>query len=43
MRREKSALARERQLKKWNRPWQLRLVERANPAWRDLASDIGFG
>jgi putative endonuclease len=38
-----SALARERQMKKWNRPWKLRLIERANPAWRDLANDIGFG
>jgi putative endonuclease len=38
-----SALSRERQIKKWNRAWKLRLIERANPAWRDLAIDIEFG
>lgn len=38
-----SALVRERQMKKWNRAWKCRLIERANPAWRDLASEIGLG
>jgi predicted GIY-YIG superfamily endonuclease len=28
------------QLKKWNRAWKLELIERGNPAWRDLASDL---
>jgi putative endonuclease len=30
------AIAREKQLKEWPRNWKLRLVERSNPAWRDL-------
>ena len=38
-----SALVRERQIKKWNRAWKLRLIERANPVWRDLAGDVGLG
>ena len=32
-----AALARERALKKWYRIWKLRLIEEANPDWRDLA------
>ena len=32
-----SAFVRERQLKKWNRVWKIRLIEEANPEWRDLA------
>jgi putative endonuclease len=35
-----SAIAREKQLKKWNRAWKLRLIEERNPAWRDLWADI---
>jgi putative endonuclease len=35
-----AAILRERQLKKWNRAWKLELIERGNPAWRDLASDL---
>jgi putative endonuclease len=35
-----SAFVRERQIKKWNRAWKLRLIEEANPAWRDLWPDI---
>ena len=31
-----AAFRRERQIKKWNRPWKLRLVEEMNPGWRDL-------
>ncbi|HOZ08055.1 MAG TPA: GIY-YIG nuclease family protein [candidate division Zixibacteria bacterium] len=30
------ALQRERQLKKWNRRWKLRLIEKLNPNWDDL-------
>ncbi|WP_310498695.1 GIY-YIG nuclease family protein [Sandarakinorhabdus sp.] len=38
-----SAIAREKQLKHWNRAWKIRLIETANPEWRDLAvSDLGF-
>ena len=32
----RDALVREKQLKKWNRAWKLRLVREANPTWRDL-------
>ena len=30
-------LARETQLKKWNREWKLRLIESSNPNWLDLS------
>ena len=32
------AIAREKQLKKWNREWKLNLIERKNPQWIDLAA-----
>jgi len=35
-----SAITREKQLKKWNREWKIRLIESANPYWRDLWTDI---
>ncbi|HEY2231248.1 MAG TPA: GIY-YIG nuclease family protein [Xanthobacteraceae bacterium] len=35
-----SAFQRERQLKKWNRAWKLELIERSNPEWKDLASEL---
>ena len=35
-----AAITRERQLKKWNRAWKIRLIEEANPSWRDLYSEI---
>jgi putative endonuclease len=35
-----SALLRERQIKKWNRKWKLELIEKDNPAWRDLYEEI---
>jgi putative endonuclease len=35
-----SAIQREKQIKKWNRLWKLRLVDQSNPEWRDLYSDI---
>jgi putative endonuclease len=34
------AIAREKQLKAWNRIWKLRLIEENNPEWRDLYEDI---
>jgi putative endonuclease len=35
-----SAIQREKQVKKWNRHWKLRIIEKANPTWRDLYEDI---
>ncbi len=34
-----SAITREKQIKKWNRAWKMRLIERSNPQWRDLSED----
>jgi putative endonuclease len=35
-----SAIVREKQLKKWKRRWKLDLVEKTNPGWKDLYSEI---
>jgi putative endonuclease len=35
-----SAIKREKQLKKWNRAWKLRLIEERSPTWRDHWEDI---
>ncbi|WP_375055256.1 GIY-YIG nuclease family protein [Zobellella sp. DQSA1] len=35
-----SAITREKQLKKWNRAWKIRLIEGQNPGWRDLWTEI---
>jgi putative endonuclease len=35
-----AAITREKQLKKWNRRWKLRLIEESNPYWRDLYEDF---
>jgi putative endonuclease len=35
-----SAIAREKELKKWRRAWKLRLIEERNPDWRDLYLDF---
>jgi putative endonuclease len=37
------AIAREKQLKRWHRPWKINLIESENPEWRDLAYEIGAG
>jgi putative endonuclease len=34
------AIRREKQLKKWNRKWKLRLIEEKNPGWNDLWEQI---
>jgi len=31
-----SAIAREKQIKKWRRDWKIGLIERDNPDWREL-------
>ncbi len=36
----KSAILREKRLKKWNRQWKINLIEKENPEWRDLYCDI---
>ncbi|MBF0521916.1 MAG: GIY-YIG nuclease family protein [Candidatus Omnitrophica bacterium] len=35
-----SAIGREKQLKKWNRQWKIRLIEKNNPEWKDLYVDL---
>lgn len=35
------AITREKALKAWKRDWKIRLIEEANPDWRDL-SDLVF-
>lgn len=34
------AIAREKALKEWHRPWKLELIESANPGWDDLFDQI---
>jgi putative endonuclease len=35
-----SAIAREKQLKKWNREWKIKLIHQRNPLWQDLFTEI---
>lgn len=35
-----TAITREKSLKKYNRAWKIELIERDNPEWIDLYSDI---
>jgi putative endonuclease len=35
-----TATVRERQLKKWNRRWKIRQIEKFNPNWEDLYTQI---
>jgi putative endonuclease len=34
------AIIKEKQLKKWNRAWKIRLIEETNPTWEDLYDKI---
>ncbi|MEZ5357525.1 MAG: GIY-YIG nuclease family protein [Candidatus Zixiibacteriota bacterium] len=36
----RSAITREKQLKKWRRAWKIELIESINPKWDDLYSQI---
>jgi putative endonuclease len=35
-----AAITREKQMKKWNRAWKIRLIEEDNPNWDDLYKQI---
>jgi putative endonuclease len=35
-----NAITREKEIKKWRRPWKLQLIEKENPSWRDLYEEI---
>ena len=35
-----AALAREKQIKKWNREWKIRLIKKMNPEWKGLYQEI---
>ena len=37
----RSAINREKQIKKWKRAWKLALIEKQNPTWRDLSDALG--
>ena len=34
------AITREKQMKKWKRQWKIELIEKTNPAWKDLYKDL---
>jgi len=34
------AIAREKQMKKWERQWKINLIEKSNPLWKDLYPDL---
>jgi putative endonuclease len=38
-----TAIAREKELKKWRRDWKIRLIEENNPQWIDLYPEIAAG
>jgi len=35
-----AAIVREKQIRKWNRAWKIRVIERDNPYWNDLFADV---
>jgi putative endonuclease len=35
-----AAIAREKQLKNWHRPWKIALIENTNPQWKDLYNEL---
>ena len=36
----REAIAREKRIKKWRRPWKLALIEEVNPDWNDLFEEL---
>ena len=36
------AISREKQLKRWHRPWKINLIQDDNPQWVDLAGGLGL-
>jgi putative endonuclease len=36
----RDAITREKQMKKWNRAWKIRLIEKMNPDWNDLFDEL---
>ena len=34
------AIVREKQLKSWNRDWKIKLIEKRNPEWKDLYTNL---
>ncbi|MCX5902737.1 MAG: GIY-YIG nuclease family protein [Proteobacteria bacterium] len=36
----REAITREKQIKKWNRNWKLRIIENLNPEWKDLYGEL---
>lgn len=35
-----NAIAREKQLKKWNRDWKSKLIAKSNPTWKDMYQSL---
>ncbi|PLX27317.1 excinuclease ABC subunit C [Candidatus Parcubacteria bacterium] len=35
-----TAIIREKKIKKWNRSWKIKLIEKNNPDWKDLFDDM---
>jgi len=29
-------------MKRWRRAWKIELIEKLNPTWRDLSSEVAF-
>jgi putative endonuclease len=36
-----AAIVKEKQLKRWKRPWKKELIEQSNPQWNDLYETLG--
>ena len=36
----RNAIEREKQVKKWNRAWKVRLINKLNPHWNDLFEEL---